>query len=111
MEERMKNQMRRDARCRHFTGIQNNICEGGLEYPTTDLPCWGEHQCGKYSPLTAEELAEKEAQLKRHMELMRQGLSGCCEAPFDTSHVLTSGRFKGHGPRYCSKCKALCFVV
>ena len=63
---------------------------------------------------------------ERTVDLMLKGLSSCCEAPLDTSKVINSdqlknhgtlfwvinsGQFKNHGPRFCSKCKRLCFVV
>ena len=101
-----------DARCRHFNGIQNGKCESKIEYPKWRLiPCFGEVECDGYSPLNVEELAAKEADHQRHMDLMRQGLSSCCEAPFNVSHVITKGQFKNHGPRFCSKCKRCCFMV
>jgi hypothetical protein len=105
---------RRDSRCRHFNGIQHGMCESKIKYPANHDVCFGqggEDECGGYIPLTTEELAAKEAKIQRSMDLMRQGLSSCCEVPFDTSHVITSGRFKNHGPRFCSKCKCLCFMV
>jgi hypothetical protein len=113
MLDREQAKKRRDARCRHFTGIQNETCDAKVKYPHISvLPCYGEHgECSGYSPLTVEELAAKEAEQQRHIDLMRQGLSSCCEAPFDTSQVITSGRFKNHGPRFCSKCKRVCFMV
>lgn len=114
MRTREELKKRRDAKCRHFNGIQNGMCEGGIKYPPNHDVCFGqggEEMCDGYSPLTAEELEKKEADMQRHMDLMRKGLSSCCEAPFDTTQVITSGRFKNHGPRYCSKCKRLCFMV
>lgn len=38
-------------------------------------------------------------------------LSNCCEAPIDYSQVIEKGRYKNHGPRYCSKCKKCLFMV
>jgi hypothetical protein len=99
-------------KCRYFTGIQNKTCEIGIEYPVSDLPCLGDHQtCDKHEPFSAEELAAKKVAMDRHMDLMRRGLSGCCEAEFNTNQVLTSGKYKGHGPRFCSKCGKLAFMV
>lgn len=113
MLNREQAKKRRDSRCRHFNGVQNLNCDAKVKYPViTVLPCYGEHEgCEKYSPLNAEELAAKEAERQRHIDLMRKGLSSCCEAPFDTSQVITQGRFKNHGPRFCSKCKRVCFMV
>lgn len=115
MKTREEQKRRRDAKCRHFNGAMNEKCDNGVGYPPADrLPCWGDNSdstCGAYSPLTVEELVKKEADLQRHMDLMQKGLSDCCEAPFDTSRVITSGRFKNHGPRYCSRCHRLLFMV
>lgn len=106
---------KQDSRCRHFNGIQNKLCEAKIAYGkfVNNLPCYGDSDwpCIEYSPLTITELAAKEAAFNRHMDLMRRGLSNCCEAPFDTSQVITKGRYKGHGPRFCSKCKTACFIV
>jgi hypothetical protein len=55
--------------------------------------------------------SEDEAKFKRSMDLMHKGLSSCCEAPFDTSQVIKGGKYKNHGPRFCSKCRKLCFMV
>jgi hypothetical protein len=108
----------RRATCRHFTGTQNDRCEAGISYKEArsappKLPCLADEgeTCEKYSAWTQEELDEQEADLKRRMDRMAAGLSGCCEAPLDVSRVIPSGRHKGHGPRYCSKCKKLAFMV
>lgn len=38
-------------------------------------------------------------------------LSNCCEAPIDYSQVIEKGRYKNHGPRYCSKCNRCLYLV
>jgi hypothetical protein len=38
-------------------------------------------------------------------------LSPCCEAPIDESRVIRDGCYKGHGPRFCSKCGELVYMV
>ena len=114
MRSKEESKKRRDAKCRHFNGIQNGTCESKITYPSDYEVCFGkigDTECGGYNPLNLEELAAKEAETERHMNLMRKGLSSCCKAPFDTSHVITSGQHKNHGPRFCSKCKKLCFMV
>ena len=46
------------------------------------------------------------------MKLARFGWhSPCCSVPIDESAVITDGKYKGHGPRYCSKCRAVLFLV
>jgi hypothetical protein len=39
------------------------------------------------------------------------GLTACCNAELDQSRVITSGRHAGHGPRMCSKCGKVVFIV
>jgi len=104
-------------RCRHYTGLHNNdSCEAGIEYRigvSLYRTCWGEDSrgCDQYNAFSAEELAQQEVEFEHHMDLLRQGLSGCCEAPINTSRVIAAGRHKNHGPRFCSKCKKVVFVV
>ena len=104
---------RRDTRCRHFNGVQNKVCESKVEYPACTIPCFGEGnlECEGYYPLSSEELAARDAADTRRYCLWKQGLSDCCEAPIDMKFVAAKGAFKGHGPRYCSKCRNLLFMV
>lgn len=37
--------------------------------------------------------------------------SACCGAEIDDSHVIQSGRYKGHGARFCSKCGKVAYIV
>jgi hypothetical protein len=60
---------------------------------------------------TPEEQRARAAAITRKMDLMARGLSGCCEAPLDESRVIATGRYKGHGPRCCSKCGKVVFVA
>lgn len=100
-------------KCRHFNGLLNEACEAGVVYENNDVAkCWGEKAgCDSYSAFTSEELEQQKAERERHRDLFRSGLTSCCEAPFDESKVIRAGRFKGHGPRYCSKCGKLAFMV
>ena len=52
-----------------------------------------------------------EEEVKQHIEKMMKDISPCCDAPLDKSRVITSGRYKGHGPRFCSKCKNVVYFV
>jgi len=99
--------------CRHFTGIMAKKCGAGIAYEhPLQVVCIGRPgTCDSYAPFTAQEIAADEVSNKRDMDLFQKGLSSCCEAPIDTSRVITEGRHKGHGARYCSKCKRLCFMV
>lgn len=101
----------KDACCRHFTGIQNKVCEMKMQYAPGGNPCFADGHCPQYSPLTADELEAKYAAMAREALLLKQGLSSCCDAPLNTAHVITTGRFKNHGPRFCSKCGQLAFMV
>ena len=103
-------------RCRHYNGLHNECCEAGIKHNFTFFKsgtCWGEDPggCDQYNAFSAEELAQQEVEFEHRMDLLRQGLSGCCEAPIDMSQVITAGRHKNHGPRFCSKCKKVVMVV
>ena len=122
----------RDGWCKHFTGTQNTRCKAGVCYQDVavdhkplqaahgtvrrSMPCIAKYNpggavCEKREEYTDEELAEQEASMKRKHDLMAKGLSDCCEAPIDRSRVIESGRYKGHGPRYCSKCGKCLLIV
>lgn len=129
------------TRCIHHNGTTNDRCLAGVRYAdvavdhapikyrherhgsqgspyslSRSLPCMGKYNlggatCVKLELLSAEEIAADEAAHQRTMDLMRLGLSSCCEAPIDESQVIRSGRHKGHGPRFCSKCRRCVFMV
>ncbi len=67
--------------------------------------------CPKFEQPTPEEVAAEEAESERVFAAIQAGKSPCCGAPFDERQVITSGGFKGHGPRFCSACKRLVFQV
>lgn len=125
--------MRADT-CVHFMGIQHAACAAGVLYASVtldhdpiayrgengreytsrrSLPCLppnaGGATCAARREPTAEEIAEDKASVERVFACLSLGVSPCCEAPLDESHVATSGRHKGTGPRLCSKCKAFVF--
>ena len=122
---------RRDKRvktCRHFNGIQHDTCGAGVRYrdltgyvpggiAERSLPCLPPPHnlplaaCPYLAFKTAEEIEAEEKAWERSVDLLRRGLSPCCEAPLDVSHVIERGRHKGHGPRFCSKCRQLCMMV
>ena len=68
-------------------------------------------QCDKYQAVSEEEIQAELDSHERTIKLMMQGLSSCCEAAIDESHVIASGEHKGHGPRFCSKCKKVVYMV
>ena len=119
MKKRTEYEERRRKRCRHFNGLVNENCEAGCCY--TDVrtpegqgytyPCWGEIPCTQYSPLTDEEWGARDAERERVMDYMFRGISPCCEAEIDTRQVIQTGPYKGHGRRYCSKCRRLIYLV
>jgi hypothetical protein len=122
---RARQQERRRATCQHFTGIQSKCCKAGIPYSSVrgsapySLSClrddhWhagGRPPCAEYIAQTREQVDAEDAEFKRRIELHAKGLSGCCEAALNTRQVITSGRHKGHGPRFCSKCGAIAFLV
>ena len=121
------------GKCKHFNGTQHKQCKAGVSYDTVhlkhepmvcghghaisgSLPChekWnpGGATCEKRELPSQEEVAEQEREDERHDDLMRRGLTSCCEAPIDKSQVIVAGPHKGHGPRYCTKCGRCVFIV
>lgn len=116
------------TKCVHFTGVQNETCEAGVRYRDVAggrshlavLPCLPPmphkaHEtpatCASKRLPTEAEIAASEAEFEQAMERLRRGVSSCCEAEIDESQVITSGRHKGHGPRYCTACRKLVFMV
>lgn len=107
--------------CKHFRGIQHKTCRLELNWReitggsdtgiVARMPCFANHQgdacCEEYEEPTAEELAEQRRRLEHSLDCLRRNVSSCCEASLDESQVLPSG----HGPRYCSKCGKVAFMV
>ena len=116
---------RRLETCQHFTGIQHRRCKMEVCYDHVRgdkpyaLACFhderweegGRPHCTSYLAMTEEQVAAEEAEFERDLALIAKKLSPCCEAPFDESQVITSGRHKNHGPRFCSKCKRVVMWV
>jgi hypothetical protein len=103
-------------RCKHFNGTQNFRCHAGVPYHTVrPWPCLGDpdrHECELYEVLTAEELQAKDKATEAAIGALARGLSPCCESPLDLSHVIPEGLpHAGHGPRFCSKCHKVVFIV
>jgi hypothetical protein len=115
------------TKCRHFNGIQHKECKAGIcyldvrktpTYPNTgaSFPCLPDSNkesatCSKFDPFTQEEIAKMDAESARVTSLILRDLSPCCEAAIDKSRVIPSGQHKGHGPRFCSACKKLVYMV
>lgn len=129
IEDRMK-------RCRHYRSPREyKDCGHGRNYDEVmrkaelgdigcmlRLPCLGDkpgtqirgetvEPCNLHEGYTREEVEAEERETERRMELMLKGVSPCCEAPIDESHVIPDGEHKGHGPRFCSKCHRCVFMV
>ena len=79
------------------------------------MPCVhglrGGLHCDGYEPWTEDEIAKRERETDERLGALAAGLSPCCRAPLDTSQVIKAGRHKGHGPRFCSACGKLAFMV
>lgn len=117
--------MYQKGKCVFFTGIQNKECKAGLRYadvrkhcachPPGLLPClYGNregHPCDRFQEPTEEQVAESHKEAMDVMNSLLAGKSACCGAALDESRVLRGGRRDGHGPRYCSKCHKLAYVV
>jgi len=117
-----KQRERERRTCQHFSGIQHDTCKRGVRYldvrindgESFPFPCASNNErghCDQFVATTNEQINEREARITRALDLIEQGLSACCEAPLDLSHVITDGQYKGHGPRFCSKCQKLAFMV
>lgn len=118
-----KKQERRDRqqkRCIYFNGVVNNKCKKNIEYKCLvvdgktmlEIPCIaGGDLCEHYTPTPLEDIIKRDEEIHSAVELWNKGLSDCCEAPIDKSHVIKEGRNKGHGRYICSKCKKIIFVV
>lgn len=66
------------------------------------------------SEMTPEQKADNErakAETKAMLAKIESGVSPCCDAPLDLSRVIQSGPRKGHGKRFCSKCRRWVFTV
>lgn len=107
-------------RCRHFNGIQNKRCRAGVDYDSLPVkalhlnhPCHKQEKtiCDRYDGYTTEELEQQRADFEARLEALRQNLSPCCRAELDMSHVITEGMFKNHGPRFCTKCGKVVYIV
>ena len=124
--------------CQHSNPDPNRFepgvkCKAGVEYYALvdiekngrqgcalRLPCHGDtgetrgipvSPCDKYEPLTEEMIAEHEKDVQRTIDCLRADVSSCCEAPIDKSQVIKDGKHKNHGPRFCSKCKKMVYMV
>jgi hypothetical protein len=123
------------GKCKHFTGTVEKQCKAGMVYDEVikrkelgdigcmlRLPCTGKAvgsitrdnavlPCDKYCAFTEAEIEQEQKDWDRTLELLIKGLSPCCGAEIDTSHVITEGKHKGHGQRFCSKCHKVVFIV
>jgi hypothetical protein len=121
--------------CKHYNGIMQpgvsdgeEVCKAGVNYVQLAggrdgmylrLPCHqtdfrggpkdrkGEKEvpCPKFEAVTPAEEAADRVRRDEDMKTLAAGLSICCKAPLDRSHLLQSGRWKGNGWVYCSSCK------
>lgn len=105
--------------CKHYQPIhENEQCRAGALYDFPDLkplqyPCFGKNkeQCEKQENYTEEDIQAFNKQVEQIDNLINSGLSPCCKAKLDESQVIKEGRFEGHGPRFCSKCKKWVYSV
>lgn len=80
------------------------------------LPCGGKtgegiSHCSKYQPLTGAEIQAEIDGWEKSKRCLAEDISSCCEAPIDHSRAIQDGAHAGHGPRYCSKCRKLAYMV
>lgn len=103
--------------CRHYNGVFGGACKAGIEKQKPLKGCLSkeETKCDKYESFTPEEIKQRELEDKKIAEdtikMLKDNLSPCCNVDIDKSAVIKEGAHKGHGGRYCSKCKKLLFWV
>lgn len=107
-------------RCRHFNGVQYKCCAAGVDYDSLPVkalhpehPCLKHEEttCDRYASYTIEELEAQLAEIDNRLEAVSRNISPCCDTSLDMSRVVTSGKYKGHGPRICTKCGKIAFTV
>ena len=111
---------KREEWCKHYRAVSFECCKVDIPYDTFKrpgafkLPCVQDDdapECPQFELRSAEEIAAMRAAMEKRMDLLAKGLSGCCEAALDESQVIKEGRHKGHGTRFCSKCRKVAFMV
>ena len=113
---------RRKQTCFHYTGLPGfagnpDVCKAGVDIRALvggpdagwarRMPCTPPYRpgdesvpCEKFRAHTDEEIDAEEAKIEESLAKLMRGVSQCCEAPIDESQVITSGPYKGHGPRF-----------
>jgi len=114
--------MRKKGKCKHFTGIQNDVCKAGVCYDDVrPIPCLTKYRrensptCERYEEPTDEEVADDEAYIQARMEMHRKagaaivevkrqhkgknwvGVITCpvCEGNLHVSHAAYNGHVHG----------------
>ncbi len=129
------------GKCKHYTHsremtkYKDVLCKAGVSYYElmridelgtqgcmARIPCYGNkagtivrgimvETCEKYEPLTEEEIQKQIDGIKETEDMLTKDISPCCKALIDKSQVIKEGRYKNHGPRYCSKCHRVVYMV
>ncbi len=131
----MKTIEQRMTVCRHHNGTVNKECKVGVVYDVISrrkelgdcgcmlrLPCMGDsvgsttrgnkvEPCTSYDSTPREVVEKAEREFQRAMDCMRRNVSQCCGAEIDKTHVIPDGPHKNHGPRFCSSCHKVVFMV
>ena len=107
--------------CKYWTGIINDKCEFGIKWREelkNARTCIGKDdgiKCNNFTLRTPEEIKEEQNKIDKavakSVKMLKTKKSDCCNAPIDESRVIKKGRHKGHGGRYCSKCKRCLYWV
>lgn len=119
---RDQQELSRRTTCKHFLGA-DRVCRAGVDIrahvggPNSGwgrrMPCQPDSSltderdivpCEKYAVATDEEIAAEETEFQKAFDAIRRGMSPCCNASLDERQVIQTGRYKGSGPRFCSKC-------
>ncbi len=84
-------------------------CQGGKDKDErTGLQIF---PCEKYEVHTEDEVQEMVREMEHCLDCMTRGVSSCCEAEIDKSHLIKEGPHKGHGRAFCSKCQKCVYVI
>ena len=129
------------GKCRHFTGLlgasedDSVACKAGVAYYDLmkidefgssgcmcRVPCLGGKPgdykngyeiefCGEFEPNTEQDIQDRINSIEQTTMAMQNNISPCCYAELDKSEVIQEGPNAGHGPRFCSKCKKVAYIV
>lgn len=123
----LREQLRRYASCKHFTGMHKGHCAAGVFYDSVRVehaplptlfdgsttgvshPCLMNLNpagavCDRCVPPTEADLEAEALETERILNAVDAGRSPCCNAALDERAVVADEHGKRIGPRYCASC-------